>query len=300
MLQERSANLLNAIFTELNRGFLPYAKLFFESLQRNYPNHPDVFVYHADLTPEEIKKLTAYPRVKPVLFSCKNLEFGPPMASHHPHYADPRISYARFHIWDDTFNSYDKVLHLDTDILVMRPLDELFQREEFTIFAETYQGDDAMFYELKNPELTALLNEDGIGPFTCVGNAGVFLAPRNCRSKEDKDLLFYFLKRYKNFIKWSDQSVLNLWMARKGFKPSEGHTFNFLHPLLQKSSEAKQVSQSHIFHLNGVDLAYRLTFMRMANKSYRIPGGWMIYRSFYNAASGSLKFWRSTKKSLAM
>jgi lipopolysaccharide biosynthesis glycosyltransferase len=290
------ASVKNAIFVEINQRFLPYLEIFLKSLFRFYPDCPDLFVYHTDLNETQLRRLRKYPAVKTVCLEETDFTSGPSMATHRPKFADPKISYARFLIWTDKMKDYENVVHLDADLLILGRFDDLFAQDRFTIFAETYQAEDSLFYNSKNPDLVRLLDEDGIRLPVTVANCGVFVVPRKDRSSEDFETLGYLLKRYSNYIKWSDQSIINLWMAKKGICVAEGNQFNFQHRLITKPGRVDGLREAQIFHFNGVDLIYRLFLVRCASFLCRLPYGWNIYRFVYRTTDDLLRLWRSRDK----
>jgi len=52
---------------------------------------------------------------------------------------NPKVFYARFMMWNDYFKQFDKILHLDVDIYIIRPLDYIFENEDFFIVSEVYE-----------------------------------------------------------------------------------------------------------------------------------------------------------------
>ncbi len=281
----------HVIFASVNRRFLDYAECFLRSLQSAYPDHPEVHLYHTDLNEKECSRLSQPGRVKTVKISFNDFKSGPAMASHHAKFADPRISYSRFLIWTRRFDEYETVVHLDTDIIIRGSFETLFQTDKFLIFPETYTGPDAIFYNATDPKLAQMLKEDGIIAPSRAANAGIFSVPRALRTEANFEILMQLIDRYDAHIKWSDQSILNLWMAKKGIAVTDDFTFNFQHRLLN-TNKAGEVKNAKIFHLNGVDLAYRLFLMKTLSKLHRLPGGWSIYKFLDNICQSLLKIWR--------
>lgn len=281
----------HVIFASVNRRFLEYAQCFLKTLQIAYPEHPEVHLYHTDLNQNECSQLSKMGRVKTVKIGFKDFKSGPAMASHHAKFADPRISYSRFLIWTRRFEDYETVVHLDTDLIVRGSLEPLFHTDKFLIFPETYTGKDAIFYNSTEPKLVAMLKEDGIAPPSRAANAGIFSVPRALRTEENFDQLMQLIDRYDAHIKWSDQSILNLWMAKKGIALTDDFTFNFQHRLLN-TNKTGEVTNAKIFHLNGVDLAYRLFLMKALSQLHRSPGGWTIYKLLDKICQSLLKLWR--------
>lgn len=281
----------HVIFASVNRRFLDYAECFLKSLESAYPEHPEVHLYHTDLNEKDCARLSRPGRVKTVKISFSDFKSGPAMASHHAKFADPRISYSRFLIWTRRFEEYETVVHLDTDLIIRGPFEPLFQTDKFLIFPETYTGADAIFYNATEPKLVEMLKEDGIVPPLRAANAGIFSVPRSLRTEANFEQLMQLIDRYDAHIKWSDQSILNLWMAKKGTVLTDDFTFNFQHRLLN-TNKASEVKSAKIFHLNGVDLAYRLFLMQSLAKLHRLPGGWTIYKSLDKICQALIKIWR--------
>ncbi len=283
----------NAIFVEVNQRFLPYLEVFLAGLFRIHPDCPDLLVYHTDLNDTQLRRLQKHPAVKTVRLQDTDFISGPPMATHRVKLADPRISYARFLIWTDRFNDYENVVHLDTDLLILGRFDELFSHDRFVIFKEEHSEENSLFYNPRDPGLLKLLHEDGIRLPESIANCGVFVVPKKCRSSESFETLRYLLKRYGSYIKWSDQSIINLWMAMKKIRVTEGNRFNFQHRLFADPGPVNGLREARIFHFNGVDLTYRLFLIQCAGNLCRLPGGWNIYRFVYRIADGLLHLWRS-------
>ncbi len=284
-------NRPHVIFSSVNRRFLEYVVCFLTTLKIAYPDHPEVHLYHTDLNEKECARLSQLSRVKTVKISFNDFKSGPAMASHHPKFADPRISYSRFLIWTRRFEEYETVVHLDTDIIIKGSFEALFETEKFLIFPETYTGPDAIFYNAADPKLTQMLNEDRIVPPPRAANAGIFSVPRALRTKENFELLMQLIDRYDTHIKWADQSILNLWMAKQGIGLTDDFTFNFQHRLLS-TNKAGEATKAKIFHLNGVDLAYRLFLMKSLSHLHRLPAGWTLYKSLDKICHSLLKIWR--------
>lgn len=282
----------HVIFASLNRRFVPYAEMLLKTLRRTNPDHPEVHFYHTDLDAHARRKLERAGRVKTVACAFDDFKAGPAMASHDQALADPRISYARFLIWTQRFDAYETVLHLDTDLLILGSIQELFETRDFLIFPETYEGEDAVFYDPRDPELVSRLAEDGIQNLPQAANAGVFAVPRAFRTPENCELLTNLIDRYGKFIKWSDQSILNLWMARRGLRVTDDLRFNFQHRLLARATP-RDLRNTRIIHLNGVDLRYRLFLMRAGAALCRVPGGWSIYRVLARMCGTLLAMWRN-------
>jgi hypothetical protein len=285
----------HVIFASVNRRFVAYAELLLKTLRRTNPDHPEVHFYHTDLDAHARGRLERAGRVKTVACTFDDFEAGPAMATHQQNFADPRISYARFLIWTPRFDAYETVLHLDTDLLILGSIRELFETQDFLIYPEAYEGEDAVFYDPRDPALVYRLAEDGIENLSKAANAGVFAVPRSFRTPENYELLGNLIDRYGMFIKWSDQSILNLWMARRGIQVTDDVRFNFQHRLLTRAAP-RVLRSARIIHLNGVDLRYRLFLMRAGAALCRVPGGRSVYRMLARTCRALLAIWQQRQR----
>jgi hypothetical protein len=285
-----------AIFIAVNGKFFAYTVIFLKNLRRNYPQHPDVVAYWADLSESELRWLSQFPRVRLVQYVPDPEMVGPAMATHRPKYADSKISYARFEIWTDAFKEYDQVLHLDTDTIVLAPLDDLIDREGFTIFAESHQNPNAIFKDRDNPELLAKLKADGITPPAIHANFGVFCISRRHRTVEEYKTLKHLIQRYGAHFMWADQSLINVWLGLRGIPISQSREFNYQHRFLMQKHARQEMKNAKIFHLNGVDHTYRLFLMRAAVILFRMPFGVSLYVALFVTLDRALRYWRRAKK----
>jgi lipopolysaccharide biosynthesis glycosyltransferase len=113
----------HAIIVTFDQNYLDPFRLFFRSLTRNWPDHPDLLILHKGINVQQIRELTAFPRVFASDIRGEPFETGPIML-HQKHF-DAEVFYARFLIWKNGFPQYEKILYCDIDALVIRPLDEL-------------------------------------------------------------------------------------------------------------------------------------------------------------------------------
>lgn len=232
----------NAIFITVNRRYYKESLVFLKILQQNYPDHPEVLLLHTDLTEKEVRVLRKYPRLKILQTNFEEQSFQS---------KDDPVYYIRFQAWSDAFSDYDKILHLDVDLLVLKPLDALFASNEFLIFEDPCDGRENLFHDQQNPEVLRLLDEDKLTISDKQANGGVFLIPKTYRSKEHYDTLFHLLKRYEKHLRWRDQSVINLWLLKNGIPISDDSSYNFHIKSFQWGSRLKELQYLAVLHFAG-------------------------------------------------
>lgn len=271
----------NAIFFSVNQRFFEHLSLCFKSIIKYYPNHPDIIVNHVDLTKNQITYLK---NILPSKFIQSQLDDNElwPIMGHLDENINPKVFYARFMIWKSPiFNNYDKILFLDSDILIIKPLDHLFTQDSFFITEEYYKGEDAIFKLPKSEELKSKLAKDGIVETESTANAWIFLVPKSYRSKEFYNQIVYILEKYKKYIKRADQSIINIRMMINKLAPDNTYLFNFQHRLVLNKKFDKILDCASIVHFNGVPDKIRLKLMYIGY--YLLPYKlWKYaYRLFY-------------------
>ena len=276
----------------IDRHYFPHACLCLQSIERYYPQHPDILVYHYGLTPKQVKKLGTFSKVRPVFFR-DDLSYGISlMPSHRQMRVDPLIVTARYAIWSHTLSHYDKVLHLDVDTLVLGPLDSFFLRNEFTMIEEPF--DAGLFDDANLPLGTALLKEDGIRFGSRQANGGVFLVPRHFRNPEHRDRLHALNKKYGSIVKWQDQSILNLLLFDQGLAPTEDYEFNYcvnMHAHYPKEFETANIKVLHFNDMIENDWM-RLLLMRVGLSYCDRPGN---VRKFSSVACRIYQYGKNRK-----
>ncbi|MCZ6673232.1 MAG: hypothetical protein O7C75_09870 [Verrucomicrobia bacterium] len=270
----------NAILTSVSSEYYKYFFIFNRSLQRYFPNYPELIVLWQKLTPEQLAHLNNIPRVQSWDVDAIEFEAGPPMVGRESD--DPKIYYMRFLIFSNLFNDYDNILYLDTDITILRPLDELLDKKEFTIIDDPYKGKHPIIRTNINEEkLDRLTREDKLPSLPKFGaNAGVFLAPRSIRSEENFQELMKIKERYRDYLNLGDQSVMNLWILKYSLCKRADFRYNFQPLLLDYRRAGDAFRHIHIFHFNGmVRTPHLALLMNMSALCWRIPwaGRWIYY-----------------------
>jgi len=271
----------HCIFISANRVFIPHLKICILSIKKNYKNHPDIIICHTDFLDSDFIELKRI--IKWLIFIKNNLsaeEIGPIMW-HLPETIDPRVFYARFLIWKDPyFRKYKSVLHLDADVIVLKDLSQLLDYDSFYIEKEFYDWDDKLFIDCHNKKLLNIIKSDSINLESYVWNAGVFMIPHKYINIDVYNELLGILNKYKDYIKWADQSILNIWIQRIWIKISTDNIYNFQHRYLMRNNNTQEVLKNYIIHFNGIPDPYRIFFM------------WLLFR--LNKGSLGIKLYKYT------
>lgn len=267
----RSQNSNPALFLSVDARFEAHWEQFQNSLERNWPDYPEVLVALHDrggAFEEKLRATHRYRLLEPDVF-C--LPHGPVMA-HLEGKVNAEAFYSRLALWGDSFAEYDTILHLDVDTIVLGSLDELMMTSDFQIAVDLYQGDNYLFNNHSCAELKRLLREDCLAIPTQQANAGVFTIPRKYRSRECLYEMKLLLSRYHNHLRWADQSLINIWMLKHGLAISQDLAWNF-----QARAFAQQmvdVDRVKVLHFNGVPDPQRVSLMKAANRLSQYRGGW--------------------------
>lgn len=217
----------NAIFLTFDDHYFGYAQMCLLSIQANYPGHPKILCYYngTDLL------------VKDFLKSIDNIE----VFSYRADFLNlnginlgvinsPQV-FNRYMLWTSEFDEYDSILHLDVDVIVLKPLDELFEHKDF--FAVC---DFSPYYSVFKNEcysssvLGSLLVSDKIQLRTYPNNminAGVFLIPKSYRTGMNFNLLWDITRKYNEYLMFADQSAITLWGFSRNIRFSNDIRFNF-------------------------------------------------------------------------
>jgi lipopolysaccharide biosynthesis glycosyltransferase len=278
-------SLPHAIVVTLRANYFPVLVTFLNSMERSYPTHPEIVVCQKGFSSEQIRFLeTRYSPLRCVDLTTHSFLKGPAMLNRANYDVDP--FYARFLIWTDLFDGYDNVLYLDVDAFVTGSLEPLFSSREFLCFEESYRGPQPVFFDANDPVLLQYLREDGLTLPATSGNAGVLLIPRRYRTAEQLATLHRLVDRYRKFLVWGDQTLINLWMASNGIQPTKDYRYNFQVRLLQQKREAEAYREVCFFHLNGwnhldcLEHLVRVAFFFF----FHLPGGRILYPFYLRLA----------------
>jgi len=211
-------------------GFLPYAHACLNSLRDRYPGHPPLIVDYAGKDARTLALLDS--------MRAERLPPEPP-----PEFARflhrkraPEAVFDRFKLWRHQFDRFETILHLDADMLVLHPLDDLFaQTNPYAVANHEPLPQVRVFHpdHARKRALLRRLDEDDLvypeGPDD-MANAGLFTLPRAFRGPQALAQLARFAMRYGQFFAFADQSLLSLWLRARGVLPSSQFADNFQTP----------------------------------------------------------------------
>jgi lipopolysaccharide biosynthesis glycosyltransferase len=225
----------NCIFLTFDDVYYKYARICLNSLAANYPEHPPVKVLYSGKSPEIIAALSEMPKVEVLSHELDVNQF----ASLNICQLGSAMVYARFILWTDLLDQFDKILYLDCDTIILKPFPELFEREGF--FAVSDNGFEKVFdrTKLTNPELLAALEKDGLNLESVneyMANSGFFIIPREYRTKEHLSQLWSITNTYNDYFAFADQSAISIWMYMNSIPLSEEYQYNFQTQFLFKDT----------------------------------------------------------------
>ena len=126
-----------ALMVTVDARYADLLQVFLGSLHRHYLNHPEVLVctsgWDATLR-NRFQRL--FPFVTWVDVADLDWNAGPPMQ--HQEEFDHSVMYARWAALTARFDQYDQILYLDADMLVLEPLDALFDSGQVVAFEDLY------------------------------------------------------------------------------------------------------------------------------------------------------------------
>lgn len=246
--------MTDAIVLAFDDGFAHYAVACLNSIDSNYPQHPAILVAYDGCRADVMAAIDRVGgRVLPAPGAVRGTFREAPAGE-----VANRVVYDRFMIWADGLAAYGNVLYLDADTLVLKPLEDLFQLDEFfgvanheaTAFVRVF--DPALS---SNPKLRRRLDEDGIAYPSHMDdmiNAGVMLIPPEWRSAEQYERILYLYRRYLRYLNYADQSLISLWCAMNGIRPSAAFEYNFQSPMFTDPAVEIAFEDIKVLHFSGV------------------------------------------------
>lgn len=274
----------NAIVVTVDSDYFQRLCLFLRSLEQNYPSHPDVVICYQGITTRR-RSLLKESFSNIIFLNIDNQEFsqGPGM-QHKEGLSEKEVFYSRIILWTDLFSEYNTILYLDVDLVVLAPLDALFETSSFDIAPDSYQGPDPVLYADQSEKWLPLLEGDEIADRAGrpAANAGVFAVARPYRTREQLQRLEYIIERYGPYFAWGDQSMFNIWMWMNDLTPNLDYRFNFQARLFEQNRKIDAFSEARILHFNG----YRHTrlvphLMRAATLMSAMPGGRTFFMAYF-------------------
>jgi len=268
----------NAIFMSIDQRFLQCVRICLSSMEYFYKNHPEIIVYHTDLTDIQIVELSKI--TSNISFIKNHCKKAGPVMDHLTWTVNPNVFYARFLLWKDPkFNEYNNILHLDADTIILWSLDSLFKKKKFFMVKEAYLWDDQLFYDFNDKELSKKISKDWIDIENREWNAGVFLLPKDLRTDENYNELIKILDDYWKRIKRADQSIINIWMYKHNFRLSSLYKYNYQHRLLIRKWWIGKTTK--IIHFNWIDSKIREDCMKTFFNIVKTKWDLKEYLSYY-------------------
>lgn len=237
---------MNTIATIIDDRYFKYIIPWRNSLTRNYPTYPNLLIYHANLNKRQLDYLSSFERIRLRVINLEKDAIGP---------TNHRMSsqtYAKYLYFLD--NTYDKILHIDPDTLILKPLDDLFNYNDFFsvtdgINTTTFKNTETI---LKKIILKAMLLKDSLVQNSkYITNVGVLLIPRKYRTKENYDYMVYLTKKYFRYLKHRDQSVINMWMWKNGIRPTDKIEYDYQVRFFKMPDKKMPISDIYILHFLG-------------------------------------------------
>jgi hypothetical protein len=262
----------NVLFIAFNAAFIPHARLFLKSLKANWPGHPLLLISFSG-TEEELSAIDL-PKNSLVLQKSRYAQSWKKALESFRMNTFHGILSERLALWSSVFGEFQSILHLDVDVLLLDHLDDLFDSQDFMIFAEKSAED--IFLNRADNRLSALLSEDNLTASQPNSNAGVFLLPRKYRNDQALFDMIRLGSRYSMFLKMADQSIINLWMQSHGLEGRDGSVYNF--QFRELASRKVPYSGAKLLHFNGISEPLRLRIMTEFDEILQLPGGKAIAR----------------------
>ena len=235
----------NLIYTSFDNNYEQYARMMLNSLDENYPNHPLVIIGHHNVT-DNFKEFAAK------LNNVQMMEIKEDELATYENMGvigNPMV-YDRLRCWSDEFDTFDKILFVDPDVLILKPLDCLFEREDFFVVDNNLDYPGTTFKNI-DANLMKMLLDDGIHYNASYGNAacGLFVIQRKYRTPEFYSSMLDITVRYNDYLAYADQSALNIWLQKHKIKISnELYLHTQVHHL--NFPNGPKLSDVHVLHFN--------------------------------------------------
>jgi lipopolysaccharide biosynthesis glycosyltransferase len=259
------------------------------SIEANYPNRPPLYIYYHGSDSDMLSFLHSFTNMH--LLRAEDLVQLPGNASLGE--VDHAGVYWKYTAWSALFDSFDQVLYLDVDVLVLQPLDYLFGLDCF-FAVENYETLSSVQIFLpksaNDAHLMELLRADSISfpKQADMCNAGVLLIPKRYRTPEHLNKLLDITGRYASYLQYADQSAISLWCLYQAITLSSAFDYNF-QAYFFGSELANEYSADDIkiLHFTSKKKPDQLSFMMwpLLPKSER----WRLSRLFHSYVDKSQK-----------
>lgn len=216
----------NAIYMALDRNYEKYAIPCLNSIHQNWAHHPVIFLFYDNLSDEFIKftgKFKKQIRLVKIDYDRDFQNLGP---------VNNKIVYHKYNCWNEKyFKSFDNVLHLDCDTIMLKPLDKIFNGKS-RFFTNNESEDVAKaFKNIKTP----------------MCNAGVFVVNNNDINDKNLNELYELTDALSDESLFADQSIISMWCMTNNIPIEEDVYFNFQPQFLKyKDGEVDKYEYSKI------------------------------------------------------
>lgn len=242
----------NAIFLTFDDGYQLLGMACIRSIQQRYPEHPVILVLFNGEDENVLAELQQMPRVKlldPVkyAFNAEGFSSGP--------VGSPAV-YNRYILWSDLFDEYDDILYVDSDVLVLAPLDELFSLNGFFSVANNCSYYTVRIFDPEyenHPGLHKLLREYQLDyPYepNDMINSGVMVIPKQYRNAENFNQLVQITRDFSPYLGFEDQSAISIWMKLHDIEPYFCYEYNYQTAFLNKNSNTNILNEIAILHFS--------------------------------------------------
>ncbi len=284
----------HAFFVPTDDRYAPYAELLLKSLDRSYPDHPDVLLIGVDLSETWKTRLLQYINTRFVALPEAARLTGPLVKNDSRTNAE--AMYAEMFLWQHGFPEYDRIAALDADMLVLGPLDALWEGDTVAVIEDVYRGRQVIFWNPDDPAVQALLTADRIMSPQRLANCGMIVVPKHLRTPNEYAKIRNLIDRYGPHVIWGEQSILNLWMAGHGIEPIPDRTLNFQERFFLRHllTDRKQI---RILHMNSLPHGRtRLFLLRCAYHLLPSLSGTVLYLMIHLAVTPWVKVgWKIAK-----
>jgi len=241
----------------LDEHYTDYARICINSIKTNYQNHPPILVFYYGDNESALAPINRIPGVEVIRWT-NDLDklIGLNIAAAKLGV----VTYSRIHykylLWTNFFDSYDNVLYLDVDTLVLKPLDAIFTQEEFFAISDyTTSPDYRLFYPAfaDDATLLGLLHKDNLffpGGRNDMINAGVFMVPKKRRNEMCLRSLLEITHTYNDYMMFADQSAISLWCHYNNIPIQKKWIYNFQVNFYNQDFNTLKHEDIHIIHFS--------------------------------------------------
>lgn len=255
----------NTIFISIDNNFYKLCILFLKNIKKKYTNHPTIHIIYINLTEKQKKYLFKINNnIKLIENDINESIIWPIMLHLNQKKYNPKVFYARFMIFNEYFSQFDKILHLDVDIYINKNLDELFKKDSFFIVKDVYEWHD--FIDIDNNDLKKQFLKDKIINTPICWNAWIFLITKKYLNKSVLNNLIEIKNNYSKYIRFADQSIINIWLCLNNINISKEYKYNLQYRLFfQNYNNIDLLKESNIIHLNWLNYKYKYLLMILFN-----------------------------------